>query len=396
MPSSTSPSERGLVGGAHLGALPKGLRLTASDRPGQAQPVPVRDIPTRPWVRMGLVVFVLAALLMAAWEWQARAGIGLNAGDIDDSPQFWGEQRRLASKAPVAIVGDSRILFDTDLERFEQLTGVRPVQASFVGTNARTLLEHFANDPDFRGVLVVGLSDTMYFGMPVIGLAAPAIHDFDKNNLPSQKTGLWIDRFLQRYLAFMDSEYRFSRQLRQVDTGWRKGVDSPYEDVWKISETFDGRQYFMWERIERDKYLRDHARHAWGGFEGKPIPPALAAKVVERSAEAVRRIRARGGDVVFVRPPSSPELRVNEDKRLPRASGWDKLLAGTGAVGVHADDLASAQRLVLPEWSHLSRKCAAVFTDAYVRRLTELTPRLRLKADAPPPLSRADCVPVGG
>jgi hypothetical protein len=49
---------------------------------------------------------------------------------------------------------------------------------------------------------------------------------------------------------------------------------------------------------------------------------------------------------------------------------------------------------VLPEWSHLSRKCATVFTDAYVRRLTELTPRLKLRAAAPPPLSRADCVPT--
>jgi hypothetical protein len=34
-----------------------------------------------------------------------------------------------------------------------------------------------------------------------------------------------------------------------------------------------------------------------------------------------------------------------------------------------------------------------VFTDAYVRRLAELTPRLKLRADAPPPLGRLDCVP---
>jgi hypothetical protein len=49
--------------------------------------------------------------------------------------------------------------------------------------------------------------------------------------------------------------------------------------------------------------------------------------------------------------------------------------------------------LVVPEWSHLSRKCAAVFTDAYVRRLVQLTPRLKLRANAPPPLTRVDCVP---
>jgi hypothetical protein len=62
------------------------------------------------------------------------------------------------------------------------------------------------------------------------------------------------------------------------------------------------------------------------------------------------------------------------------------------AKGIHFDDLPQAQNLDLPEWSHLSRKCATVFTDAYVRRLTELTPRLKLRADAPPPLGRADCV----
>ena len=51
-------------------------------------------------------------------------------------------QRRAADIAPVAIVGDSRILFDTDLDRFQALTGVRPVQLAIVGTNARALLEH--------------------------------------------------------------------------------------------------------------------------------------------------------------------------------------------------------------------------------------------------------------
>jgi hypothetical protein len=179
-----------------------------------------------------------------------------------------------------------------------------------------------------------------------------------------------------------------------VDHGWRKSVDSPYEDVWKISETFPGRQYSMWKRIETDSYLREHARYAWDGFKGPDISPALASKVIERSAVAVRMIRARGGDVIFIRPPSAPQLRVNEEKRIPRARGWDALLAGIPAKGIHFDDLPQAQNLNIPEWSHLSRQCATVFTDAYVRRLTELTPRLKLRADAPPPLSRADCVPA--
>jgi hypothetical protein len=394
VPSSISHSDahKAEVRGLREGALPAGLRQTAANRPGQAQPVPTRDIPLRPWVKMGVFAFCAVTLMTAVWEWDARANLGLRAGDIDDSAQAWAEQRRLADAAPVTIVGDSRILFDTDLNRFEQLTGVRPIQTAIVGTSARALLESYANDPGFHGLLILGLADLSYFRPQGVGLGGPYLKNFEKNDKPSQLSGLYIDRFLQRYLAFMDSDYRLSRLVRRFDHGIRKGADSPYEDVWKISETFDDRQTFMWGQIESDAYLRNHARHAWNLFQGPPLPTLIVRNVVARSAEAVRRIRARGGDVIFIRPPSAPELRSVEDRRLPRAKGWDMLLAGTHAQGIHADDLPQARNLVIPEWSHLSRKCAAVFTDAYVRRLVELTPRLKLRADAPPALSRADCV----
>lgn len=395
MPSSISHSDahKAELRGVREGALPAGLRQTAANRPGQAQPVPTRDIPLRPWVKMGTAVLVAVTLLTAAWEWNARANLHLRAGDLDDSPQAWAEQRRLADAAPVVIIGDSRILFDTDLERFQQLTGVRPIQNSIVGTNARALLESFANDPNFHGLLIVGLADLSYFRPQGVGLGAPYLKNFEKNDKPSQLTGLWIDRWLQRRLAFMDSEYRLSRWVTHFDHGIRAKAYGPYDNVWKLSEVFDGRQYFMWDQIETNVYLRTHARYAWNLFKGPPLPPFIAKNVVARSAEAVRRIRARGGEVIFVRPPSAPELRSVEDGRLPRAKGWDLLLAGTHAQGIHADDLPQAQNLVIPEWSHLTRKCARVFTDAYVRRVTELTPRLKLRADAPSPLTRTDCVP---
>lgn len=112
MPSSISHSDahKAEVRGVREGALPAGLRQTASNRPGQARPVPTRDIPLRPWVRMGKFVFCAVTLMTAVWEWNARTNLGLRAGDIDDSPQAWAEARRAADHAPVAIIGDSRIL----------------------------------------------------------------------------------------------------------------------------------------------------------------------------------------------------------------------------------------------------------------------------------------------
>jgi hypothetical protein len=372
------------------GALPAGLRLTASDRPGQAQPVPARDIPNQPWGRIlaGVAIALLAGV--AALELNGRR-LQLRAGDIDNSEVAWVRERDRSAGAAVAIVGDSRILFDTDLDRFEALTGVRPVQLAIHGTSALTLLEDAASNEDFRGLLIVGLSDTMFF-MPFDGYGAYVRrrHDFKS---PSGRASATLDNMLQRRLAFLDSSYRFSVLAHRLDPDFRAGVEGPKHDIWKLAEVGEQRHTWMWPRIETDQRLLGHARWAWKGFKEKfPYTPKLIAKGHKRARIAVDRIRARGGDVIFVRPPSSPELRVNEEAQVSKAKGWEVLLRNTRSPGVHFDDLAAARDLPLPEWSHLNRKCATVYTDAYVRRITELTPRLKLKAAAPRPLGRSDCV----
>jgi hypothetical protein len=391
VPSSTSNSDPGSGVLSREGALPAGLRLTASQRPGQAQPVPTRDIPAQPWGWIIIAVAVALVAGVAAIEVNARYTVGLHAGDLDNSEVAWTNEKLRAAGAPAAIVGDSRILFDTDLDRFEALTGVRPIQLAIHGTSALTLLENMADDADFKGLLIVGLADTMFF-QPFDGYGN-YVHRFDEFRAPYKIASNEIDHVLQRRLAFLDSNHRLSVLAHRLDPNFRPGVEGPKDDIWKVSEVGEHRSTHMWDRVENDPAWRARTRWAWKGFIDKfPYTPKLIAKGQARAKAAVDKIRARGGEVVFVRPPSAPQLRVNEERQLPKARGWDALLRNTKAIGVHADDLSAAQGLTLPEWSHLSRKCAVVFTDAYVRRLTELTPRLKLRADAPSPLGRADCV----
>jgi hypothetical protein len=395
VPLSTSSSDPGSAPKGILqreGALPAGLRLTASDRPGQAQPVPTRDVPAQPWGR--ILVGVLASLVVGAvaLEVNARERIGLHAGDLDNSEIAWSNEKLRAAGAPAAIVGDSRILFDTDLDRFEAMTGIRPIQLAIHGTSALTLLENVADDPDFKGVLIVGLADTMFF-QPFDGYGG-YVKKWHEFRAPYRIVSNEIDHVLQRRIAFLDSNYRLSVVAHRLDPDFRPGVEGPKDDIWKLQEVGEHRQTWMWDRVEHDPAWRARTRWAWKGFKEKfPFTPELIAKGQARAKAAVDKIRARGGDVVFIRPPSAPQLRVNEEAQVPKAKGWDILVRNTHSVGVHIDDLQAAQGLTLPEWSHLSRRCATVFTDAYVRRLAELTPRIRLRAGGPPPLDRSYCVP---
>lgn len=394
MPSSTSSSEPGAAPQGIVqreGALPAGLRLTASDRPGQAQPIPTRDVPAQPWGR--ILIGVLAAIVVGAigLEVNARERIGLHAGDLDNSEISWSDEKLRAAGAPTAIVGDSRILFDTDLDRFEALTGVRPIQLAIHGTSALTLLENMADDKDFKGVLIVGLADTMFF-QPFDGYGG-YVKKWHEFRAPYRLVSNEIDHSLQRRIAFLDSNYRLSVLAHRLDRDFRPGVEGPMDDIWKLQEVGEHRATHLWDRVEYDHAWRARTRWAWKGFKDKfPYTPELIAKGHARAKVAVDKIRARGGDVVFIRPPSAAQLRVNEEAQVPKAKGWDYLLSYTHSVGIHSDELpAPVGGWDLPEWSHLSRTCATVYTDAYVRRLTELIPRLKLRADAPRPLSQADC-----
>jgi hypothetical protein len=327
MPSSISSSDIAI-------ARPGFVRLTASDRPGVAQPVPLRDIPARPWARMLAVAATLLVIAVGGWEWRMRA-LGLEAGDLDDGPSFWAEQRRRLDADPGAttIIGDSRILYDTDLDRFQALTGVRPVQLAVAGSNALPFLEEVSQSPRFHGLAIVGIADRSYF-RPGAGLGAAALERY-RFESPAVRVSFLLHRAISRVLAFLDDKYRLNVLVRQLDEGWRPGAQLPAnERLWKLGSVFDDRQTFIWRRNETDPRVSAHQRAVWMR-PFPPVPDATIVGVIGRTRAAVDRIRARGGEVVFVRPPSAPPLRTQEEETAARARGWERLLTGARVRGIH-------------------------------------------------------------
>jgi hypothetical protein len=354
--------------------------------PAAAGP-PQRPLPQRPLGAVLVVALGLCLAALAAWEWRAR-GQGLVAGDLGDSPAAWAEQRRRVSDDPgqVLIVGDSRILLGADLDHHAELTGVRPLQLALVGTSGLPVLEDLARHSAFRGLVIVGVSDLHYFGAPEDGAQA-ALAAY-RQQTPAERIDHRLGRVLERGLAFLDEDERLPRLLQGLVTDARSGQGG---GPGKFAVSIDGRQSWLWERIETDAALRRRIIRAWGSEQVPTLGDASIAATLERTRAAVQAIRARGGEVVFLRPPSAPVLRFGEERHLPRARGWEALLQTTAAIGVHFEDEPAMQGLKTPEYSHLSKACARVYTDAYLRALATRTSRVRLRADAPAALGPADC-----
>jgi hypothetical protein len=92
-------------------------------------------------------------------------------------------------------------------------------------------------------------------------------------------------------------------------------------------------------------------------FEGEGL-----AALINSVKEDVQKINARGGKVIFLRCPSTEELRAVENRKQPREKYWERLLAETGAPGIHFEDYPGLSQFDCPEWSHLTRSDAVTFT----------------------------------
>jgi hypothetical protein len=385
-PGSDVIRERSASAEARI-ALRPGLRLTAADRPGQAQPVPERDIPDRRWGAIMLAALVLFLLLTGAWEWHWRA-FGVEPS-IANSDALWATQRRRIDNGEgngaTVLIGSSRMLFDLQLPVWQKLSGKRPIQLALEGTSPMFALEDLADDPNFKnGRLLVGVAPDLFFS----GFAARGdVLKYFRKQSPSQRVGQWLSmRWVEPYFAFDDPDYALPTVLDR-QTWWpvRPGMH-PHKDVRKLMVVVaEDRASHIWDKLEKDPQYRALAQSIWAQRfslkDGDKSPANLQKKIDEqiaRAAVAVAKLHKRNVEVIFVRTPSAENYLAFENKVFPRAKTWDVLLAKTGAPGVHFQDHPELQGFWLPEWSHLAAGDAVRFTEALYRIVQrDVEPRTR-------------------
>lgn len=327
-----------------------------------------RDIPDLSWGRVAVTMLILAVLATAGWElnWRSHGYEPLPK----DTAAFWSIQRREASRAenPTVLVGSSRVLFDINLDVWERVTGERPIQLALEGTSGLVGLKHLADDPTFSGTVIVGVTPGLFFSGQAM---RRNVFSHYESETPSQWLGQQIAMRLERYLAFLEAgNLPLFELLQDIPMPNREGVNPPHMGVMKLSVADWDRNVHMWHRVEEDPEYRQMARDIWTAMVRRNSapnpdrPPPNPQPVIDEAKGHVESIRERGGDVVFLRCPSTDIWREAEAAGFPRNAFWDRLVTDIDVGSVHFEDNPSLQGLELPEWSHLSARDAERFTAA--------------------------------
>jgi len=137
--------------------------------------------------------------------------------------------------------------------------------------------------------------------------------------------------------------------------------------------TFD-RQMYMTPAFLADTVQRNKVKGIWHFFasmskKAPPMPESELDAFFKSVKNATNKIKARGGEVLFVRTPSSGPYLKGENIVFPREKYWDRLLAETQCTGIHFMDYPAIAHFNCPEFSHLQLKDAVTFTKEFIKIL---------------------------
>jgi hypothetical protein len=260
------------------------------------------------------------------------------------------------------------MLFNMQLDVWEEESGKRPIQLALEGTSPIPLMEELAGNENFTGTLIVGVAPAPFFG----GTYRSDVFSYHEEESPSQWLGQRISMLVEPYLAFYHFDYSLFTILKRQPLPAREGV-TIVSDGRRLSTHERDRATRMFRKVETDPAYAEVAKQIWAQnfvpIEERDDDWLAQAnerrkKQIERAVAAALTLQERGVEVIFVRSPAEGHYEIMEPMYFPREQNWDTILERTGALGIHWLDHEELQGYWLPEWSHLAGDEADRFTRA--------------------------------
>jgi len=328
--------------------------------------------------KAGILAIIITLIIIGCWELYLRS-IGVS-NTFDDNEALWAYKRAQIYDEPersTFFIGSSRIKFDIDLKTWEDVTGEKAVQLALVGTSPQLILKDLAEDKNFKGKLIIDGTEFILFSRdPGDQENAKKSIEYYKKWTPAQKASFYIDYFLQSNLVFLEQKkFSLNALLNQLPFANRKGVFSFSAFPLGFEPTSFERQNIMSEDFIKDTSRQLGVKEIWRkfGVVSTTLGPTgdTLNKIFSDLKSSIDKIKERGGQVIFLRPPSSGESREAEKIAYPKNLFWDKLLSYTNTPGIYFEDYPEMAHFICPEWSHLSPNDAITFTKSLIKILKQ-------------------------
>lgn len=332
---------------------------------------------TKQFYAAGLITILATILLFSAYEIALRTK--KYEISFDDSPSLFAHARAkvyLPQNEATVFTGSSRMKYDICTDTWRSLTGETPVQLANVGSSPIPVVKDLAADPEFKGKLIIDATEGLFFDLAGWSYKRPnEMLKYYHEETPSQKFSYYVNDILESAFVFLDKESFSLSAILDRNIIWpRQGVREfpPYPI--NFSRLKRDRMQYLSEAFNNDSSEYNTMRKVWMGLakDGSrrpPIPDHMVDSFLQDFKTHVDKIKSRGGKVIFVRPPSSGPLWQGEQMGFPRDRFWNKILKITNSQGIHFADYPEMTGFECPEYSHLSKQDAAVFTRHLVQAL---------------------------
>lgn len=302
----------------------------------------------------GLALTVLVFCFLEGF-WRSQG----HRPSVVDSQALWAIHRAEVSDnrpSHVVLLGASRIQLGLSTETFRQrYPHYRLTQLAVDGSSPVASLASLAEDPSFRGTVICSLTAQWVWPQLVSGQDAYAEY-YRRQHSPARSLETAMKCRLQERLVAINPHVRVARVLYHLVS--RRALPAPSY----LTTHSDRSRLADYSLSDLSKYQHQGATGSRHG-DGCDIPsPAEWITAFERVEGYVRQIEARGGQVVFVRFPTTDETWAEDELHFPRAEYWDRMAAVTTAETLHFLDVPALTQFDLPDTSHLDAKDAPLFT----------------------------------
>jgi hypothetical protein len=332
------------------------------------------------YFKAGLLALSLSLAFFISWEvyWRSN-GFKIAYNDDESLWAYYRKQVYDSDPSRPVVIGSSRIKFDLDLKTWENISGKKPIQLALEGTNPRPMLADLAKDENFRGVVMIGVTELLFFQPDHNHFEIAAnkrIAKYPHWSL-SEQMSFKINNILEPNILFLqESHFSLNSLLKRLPIESRSGVFVFPNFPMKFADNQADRQTIITDEFLASKKMQEEVQGIWKILAMTPVV-ACGGDTLEGIFKSVKadvdKIRVRGGNVIFVREPSSGAYLEVENKVYPRVLFWDRLLKETNSPGVYFADYPEIAHFNCPEWSHLSHKDAMAYTQSLISIIEQKT-----------------------